>query len=130
MTEVIKVENVKVEIPMNASKRVYKELLKIVGNINISRSNIVVILLSLMQFVETYDGFSGTEKKNLILNALIQFIEIQIESPREKMEMQLLVQITLPTVIDTFVSIDKKKIKIKLKEIKVKLKKSLLACCK
>jgi hypothetical protein len=40
------------------------------------------------------------------------------------MELKLLVQLTLPTVIDTFVSIDRKKVKIKLQKGCIKL----LAC--
>lgn len=110
----VQIDNKEIVIPINAAERLYEELKKIIGNRKISRSNIVIILLSLMQVVEKYDDVHGVQKKALILNAINHLIDDQIDDEQETMEMKLLVKLTLPSVIDTFVNIDNKKLQIKL----------------
>lgn len=121
-TKDIEIGDVKVTFPLNASDRLYTELQNIIGNGKITRSNIVIILLSLIQSVENYEDVKGSQKKAIILDVLNHFIEGQIEDQQEEIEMKLLVQLTIPSIIDTFIGIDKKK-------IRVKLRKSLLSCC-
>lgn len=124
-TKELQVGNMKVTFPINAAERLYKELKKVIGNENLTRSSIVVVSMNLMTVVEHYDDVHGVQKKALILNALNHLIDDQINDPQEVMEMKLLVQLTLPTMLDTFISIDKKEMHIKLKKGCGKL----LACC-
>ena len=57
------------------------------------------------------------------------FIETQIENDDEyATELKLIVKLTLPELIDTIVSIDRKKVKIKVKK-GVKSIKDLLSSC-
>jgi len=100
----------------------YEELKKIVGNGKLTRSNIVVVLLSLMQTVEKYDKMDGPQKKAAVLNVIKHFIDDRIDGKQEAMEMKLLVDLTLPGVIDSFVSLDKKEVQIKVKKV--------WSCCK
>lgn len=118
-------QDVKISIPLTGTERLYDEVKKIIGNQKLNRSNIVVILLSLMQSVENYKNLTGVQKKTLILDTLNNVINDIIDE-QEAMELKLLVQLTLPSVIDTFISIDKKKIAIKIK----KGCKSIFSCCK
>ena len=115
-TKKLQVENVKVTFPIIAAERLYEELKKVIGNRKLSRSNIVNVVLSLMQVVEHYDNVHGIQKKALILDALHHLIDKQISDSEEAIEMKLVVQTILPTVIDTFVSLDKKELEIKLKK--------------
>lgn len=124
-TKEIELGDVKVTFPASAAERLYEELKKIVGEGKITRANVVVVLLSLMQVVEKHDDVSGQQKKAIILDALNHLIDDQIDNEQEAMEMKLIVQLTLPSVIDTFVSIDKKEVQIKLKKGCAKL----LVCC-
>jgi Tfp pilus assembly protein PilE len=124
-TKKLQVEDVKVEFPTNTAKRLYEELKKIIGNGKITHSNVVTVLLSLMQTVEQYDDVHGVQKKALVLDTLNHLIEDQVSGLQEATEMKLFVRLTLPTVIDTFVSIDKKESQIKLKKGCGKL----FACC-
>ena len=119
-------KNVQKSIPLTGTERLYEEVKKIIGNKKLNRSNIVVILLSLMQSVENYKNLTGVQKKTLILDTLNNVINDIIDDEQEAMELKLLVQLTLPSVIDTFISIDKKKIAIKIK----KGCKSIFSCCK
>lgn len=121
----IEIDGININFPTNAAERLYEELKKIIGNGTINRSNAVVILLSLMQVVEKYEDINGEQKKAIIIDALNHLIDDQINNYQEAMEMKLLVKITLPSVIDTFVSIDKKEIQIKIKKNCFKF----LSCC-
>ncbi len=125
-TKDVELGDVKVKLPLKAVEMLYEELKKVIGNGSLSRSNVVVVLLSLMRSVEQYDDVNGVQKKEMILNALNHLISDQIRDPIEAMELKLLVQLTLPTVIDTFVSIDKKELQIKLKKGCSKL----FSCCR
>lgn len=122
MTEEIKIDKVNVVL-LNASTRLYNDLIKIVGDDKINKTNIISIVTNLMQIVENYNDIVGVKKKEVIINTLVRFIENNIEEPHEENEIKSIVSVILPTVIDTFISIDKK-------EVRIKLKKHLLACCK
>ena len=117
-------------IPTSAADRLYQELTGIIGNGKLTRGNVVAILLSLLQLVETYDDnsipLSDMQKKVLILNAVHQLIDEKINDPQEAMETKLLVQLTLPSAVDIFVNMDKNKLQINLK----KGWKKCIACCK
>lgn len=112
--------------PSEAVERLYEELKKIIGKGNINSSNIVTILISLMQIVEKYQDVSGIQKKAIILKALKLVINDQVTNEEEAKALNLLVEVTLPTVIDTLVSVDKKEIQIKIKKGCSKL----LKCCR
>ena len=83
-----------------------------------------------MQVVENVEyNIKGEQKKNLILDVLNNLIDEQIDDKKEgnvqgEIDMKLFVKLTLPNIIDTFVSIDNKEVKIKLKNSN-----RLLACC-
>lgn len=120
----MKVADIAVSFPLGAAERLYDELKKILGTGKLTSSNVVTVLLSLMQVVEKYGDVKGIQKKAVILDALNHLIEDTLEG-QEATDLKLLVQLTLPTVIDTFVSLDKKEIAIKLK----KTCKKLFSCC-
>lgn len=125
LTNEMKVADVRITFPMNAANRLYEEVKVILGNGKISSANLVAVLLSLMQLVETYDDVKGLQKKAIILDTLNHIIEDQIDDSQEATNLKLLIQLTLPSVIDTFVSLDKKEISIKLKKTCSKL----FGCC-
>lgn len=121
LTNRLKVTDVSVSFPVEAANSLYEEVKVILGTGKISSSNIVAVLLSLMQLVESYTTVKGLQKKAIILDVLNHIIDDQVDDTDEAMNLKLLVQMTLPSVIDTFVSLDKKEISIKLKKTCSKL---------
>jgi hypothetical protein len=111
--------------PRKAITRLYTQLKDIVGDATIDRENIVGIALALMQLVEEYQDVKGPQKKDLVLHVLKLFIKDTIPDQSEAEPVTSVVELTLPTVIDTIVSVDKKELKIKLRKGCGKL----LACC-
>lgn len=126
LTNELKVTDVPITFPANAAERLYEEIKNILGRGKITSANMVAVLLSLMQIVENYSDVKGVQKKAIILDALTHIIDDQIDDTQEAMNLKLLVQMTLPSVIDTFVSLDKKEISIKLKKTCSKL----FGCCR
>jgi hypothetical protein len=103
-----------VEFPLHITQNLYKELKDIIGKSEISRSNIVIILISLMQIIERYDKISGIQKKAIIISTLYDFIDDNIEDNEDKVQLKLLVQMTIPSVIDSIISFDKSEVAINI----------------
>ena len=118
-------DDIIVDIPTKAITRLYDELKDVVGTRSIDKENVVGIVLSLMKLVEKHDDVKGEQKKNLIIYVLNCFINDTVSDKNEAEVITGIVNFTLPTVIDTIVSIDKKELKIKL----VKGCNKLFACC-
>jgi hypothetical protein len=103
----------------------YEETKKLLLGGKLTPVNITTILVSLMQFVEKYPKLGGSQKKQVVLEAINMLINDSNDNVEESTHLKLLAQTTLPTVIDLVVSIDRRQVGIKLK----KLYKYLLKCC-
>ena len=121
----LKLEDVTITFPEGAANRTYQELKKVLGGEKLTPSNVTIILVSMMQVVEGYTDLKGPQKKAVILDAINHLIDDQVQDPNDKNVLQILVRATLPTVIDTLVSIDRRELSIKVK----KVFNCILKCC-
>jgi hypothetical protein len=99
------------------AEKLYLELEEMIKNRNITTVNIVNICLSLMMIVETFPNLNGPKKKLIVLETLEKLVKQQIEDKNEADSLILIIKLTLPSVIDTFVGLDKNKIKIQSKKL-------------
>mgnify|MGYP004001036451 CR=1 FL=1 len=99
-----------------AVENLYEALKEILAGAKLNSSNIVTILVNLMQIVDKYPKLKGPQKKQVILAAFNMLIDDQNDNVEDAANLKLLVQMTLPSVIDTIVSIDTKQVQIKLKQ--------------
>lgn len=104
-----------VTLPTNATLKLYAELKNIIGKGEITSSNIITLVLNLMQVVEQYENLKGKQKKAAIIDVLNQLIDEKVLMEQETLKLKSLVHLTLPTVIDAMISIDKKEVEIKVK---------------
>jgi hypothetical protein len=104
-----------VTLPTNATLKLYAELKNIIGKGQITPSNIITMVLNLMQVVEQYENLKGKQKKAAIIDVLNQVIDEQVHTEQYALELKSLVHLILPTVIDAMISIDKKEVEIKVK---------------
>ena len=115
--------------PLKLIEKLYTKLVLENTNTRLSPTNVVSYLINLMQIVESVVNLDGESKKQLVMQVMEYFIETQIENDDEyATELKLIVQLTLPELIDTIVNIDRKKVKIKVKK-GVKSIKDLLSSC-
>ena len=98
-------------------ENLYEDLKEILAGTKLNSSNIVAILVNLMQLVENYPKLRGQQKKQVILYAINMLIDDQNDNVEDTATLKLLVQSTLPSVIDTIISIDKKQLQIKVKQL-------------
>jgi hypothetical protein len=96
--------------------KLYKSLEKIIEQETISPSNIINIVINLMQFIEQYKVLDGNSKKQAIIDILITFIENNGSSIIESELLLDFIKNILPYVIDVIISIDKKELEINVKE--------------
>ncbi len=114
--KVVNSTNVILTRSTTATENLYEELNKILAGAKLNTSNLTVILVNLMQIVETYPKLTGYQKKEVILAAINMLIDDQNDNVEDAETLKLLVKMTLPNLIDTLVSIDKKQLNIKLKK--------------
>lgn len=114
--KVVNSTNVILTRSTTATENLYEELNKILAGAKLNTSNLTVILVNLMQIVETYPKLTGSQKKEVILAAINMLIDDQNDNVEDAETLKLLVKMTLPNLIDTLVSIDKKQLNIKLKK--------------
>jgi len=98
----------------------YNSLSRIIGDTKVTTTNVVLITTNLMQIVEKYPDLHGKHKNSLIIHVLKRFVKDHLDGDEESTVL-IFIDIFLPSVIDTIVSVDKK-------EIVVKMKKGLKAC--
>ena len=113
-------------LPQQAVDSLYTHLKQIVGDKSLIPSNVVPIVVSLMQIVEGYKDMSGLQKRQMVSKVLTQLIDDTMDNNQEAQIMKVLVSTTVPSLIDTLVAVDKKEIVIKTKKCLAKL----FACCK
>lgn len=82
----------------------------------INSSNIISISIELMQLVENYKGLTGSKKKDVVIDVINLLLTTNVRDKNELFVLKEIVDFTIPTIIDTIISIDKKEIRIKLKK--------------
>lgn len=112
----LKLGDVTVTFPLVAAEHMYEELKRVLDGGALTQQNVVKVLISLMQAVESYQGLSGTQKKAIILDAINHVIDDQMEEGAAREQFKLVVELTLPSVIDTIVSFDRNEMAIRGKK--------------
>lgn len=121
-----KIDGNLVSFSADAVQRLQEEVWKILDGGTLDEKNVVIIVVNLMQIVETYNDVSGIQKKAVVIEVLNRVIDYQIKDETKASTLKTIVQMTIPSVIDIFVGIDKKDIHIKLQKSWTRM----LACCK
>jgi hypothetical protein len=75
-----------------------------IGSEKINATNIIIISTNLMLIVEQYKDLSGYQKKMLILDAIKKYINENVSDPQERISLMIIVNMTLPQVLDTLVT--------------------------
>ncbi len=92
--------------------------LKTIHSDRITPMNVVLIATELIQLVEKYKELTGHQKKTLVIGVIKKLVNSQFNTEEDKKAMNLIIDFTLPTVIDNIVGaingdlkFDKEKIK-------------------
>jgi len=74
------------------------------GDNKITATNIIIITTNLMHIVEQYKDLTGSQKKMLILDTLKKVINQNVSDVQERISLMMIVDMTLPLVLDTLVT--------------------------
>lgn len=102
---------------INFSNILVDEMIKILDGKKLTSANITLIVFSLMQSMERCKTVSGLEKKAIVINALNKFIQAHVNDETESQQLQMIVTLTVPTLIDTLVSVDSGELKLRMKNL-------------
>jgi len=81
----------------------YKYIKSVYGT-NITASNVVVIASNLIQVVEKYKDLPGNQKKLVVISTIKMIIQEQtLINESDKLALNIIVDLTLPTVIDNLI---------------------------
>ena len=81
----------------------------------LSLSNISGIVVSLMQFTQNIGGMTGSEKKQLVIDVLKKRVLETVEDTELSTGLNMFIDFTLPSIIDSFVALNNGETKIKIK---------------
>lgn len=98
----------------------YNILSSLLKNDNLNSQNIIKVCLNLMQVIEKFKNIHGIEKRDIVLKTLQLYVTDNVTDNKDVL--LFLIENVLPSMIETFISIDKK-------ELKIKIKKSINFCC-
>lgn len=96
--------------------KLYTEIMNVIEKNNIEITDIVGVTINMMKIVDKYKNINGVQKKNLILHILGKLIDDKIEDEQLVNNLKFIINMTMPFVIDTFISIDKRELIIKMKK--------------
>ena len=84
---------------------VYDRIKASIKNKHVTTSSIFVIVLSTMQIMEDFEGFTGEQKKNIVLTVVKRLVrEIPDVSEGERLAMDFLIEKTVSRAIDYVVA--------------------------
>mgnify|MGYP003340223546 CR=1 FL=1 len=82
------------------------ELYQYIKNVHqnkITPTNIVMISSELIQIVEKYNTLTGSQKKMLVINVIKKIVNEESNTDEEKVALNVIIDSTLPHMIDGFV---------------------------
>lgn len=84
-------------------EEIYKYIKSVHGE-KITPTNIILITSELIQIVEKYKNLTGMQKKMLVINTIKRIVNEQLNTPEEQMALTIIIDNTVPNIIDGFVS--------------------------
>jgi hypothetical protein len=113
---------------LNILEEMYKYIKSMYGN-QIITSNIVIITSQLIQVVEKYKTLTGNQKKMLVISTIKRLVNEKESNNDEKIALLLVIDNTVPHMIDGFVDAINGNIKFDKEKIKSCIS-NIFFCCK
>lgn len=115
---------------LDKMEQLYNYVKKTLGAQKINATSIIIITNNLMQIVEKYNDLSGNQKKMLVIDTIKRIINETINDELEKTNLLLIVDLTLPKVIDTIISAINGDLKFNVNKVKNSFQKLFFCCYK
>jgi hypothetical protein len=113
---------------LNILEEMYKYIKSMYGN-QITTSNIVIITTQLIQVVEKYKTLTGNQKKMLVISTIKKLVNETVSNNDEKIALLLVIDNTVPYMIDGFIDAINGNIKFDKEKAKSCIR-NIFFCCK
>jgi hypothetical protein len=123
-SNIIQTENVlidSVEYLYNHLKSIHSE--------KITPTNIILIATEIIQLVEKYKQLTGNQKKTIVISVVKKLVNSQFDTEEDKRAMNLIIDLTLPSVIDNLVNAINGNLKFNKEKVKSFFKKYFCCSC-
>lgn len=97
------------------AKSLYNDM-KHISSGDMEVSDVIEITISLLQLAEDIKELNGVERKEIVIDVLKLFVIERVDDEKKEKHILLYIDMFLPTLIDTFVALDKSKINIHVKQ--------------
>lgn len=96
----------------------------------ITPANIVLLATETIQLVEKYKELTGHQKKTTVISVVKKMVNSQFDTEEDKKAMNLIIDLTLPTVVDNLVNAINGNLKFDKEKTKSFFKKYFCCMCK
>ena len=103
--------------------------LKSIHSEKITPANVVLLAMETIQLVEKYKELTGHQKKTMVISVVKKLVNTQFDTEEDKRAMNLIIDLTLPTVVDNLVNAINGNIKFDKEKAKSFFKKYLCCFC-
>lgn len=104
--------------------------LKSIHSEKITPANIVLLATETIQLVEKYKELTGHQKKTMVISVVKKLVNSQFDTEEDKRAMNLIIDLTLPTVVDNLVNAINGNLKFDREKAKSFFKKYFCCMCK
>ena len=124
------ISHISVEMPGDYPKtRLYNDLVKIADNEGgLTLYNIARITIQLMKLAQGFSNLKGAQKKDLVVFVVAKYVKDEVKDEQMARDLSLFIEMTLPSVIDSFIELNNGETRIKVRNCLVKLFKKC-GCC-
>ena len=123
------VTHISVEVSEYPKSKLYRELCTIVDEQGgLTLYNIARITIQAMRLAQQFSTLKGAQKKDLVVFVIAKYVQEKVSDEQMARDLSLFIEMTLPSVIDSFIELNNGETRIKVKNCLTKFFKKC-GCC-
>ena len=123
------VTHISVEVSEYPKSKLYNELCSIVDEQGgLTLYNIARITIQVMRLAQQFSTLKGAQKKDLVVFVIAKYVQEKVSDEQMARDLSLFIEMTLPSVIDSFIELNNGETRIKVKNCLTKFFKKC-GCC-
>jgi hypothetical protein len=123
------VTHISVEVSEYPKSKLYKELCAIADEQGgLTLYNIARITIQVMRLAQQFSTLKGAQKKDLVVFVIAKYVQEKVSDEQMARDLSLFIEMTLPSVIDSFVELNNGETRIKVRNCLTKFFKKC-GCC-
>ena len=123
------VTHISVEVSDYPKSKLYRQMCSIAEEEGgLTLYNIARITIQVMKLAQQFSNLKGAQKKDLVVYVIAKYVQEKVSDEQLARDLSLFIEMTLPSVIDSFIELNNGETKIKVKNCLIKFFKKC-GCC-